>query len=199
MICKSSKLIVNSNRYLWGLSRSLLATATIVGLCFGQVTESGPNDDVSFQVITDKPAYSPHSRMLVKFLITNIGPRPIYIFSGLNSCSSLYGYYDVHVLDDKGGMVPKWVCAGDDVWPGMQTVDPVAELHSPQWVELKPGDIYGRQEKIEAPSAKGRYRITAELRPPQNFGSHQKEILQENHLRVLVNRHEARSVDIKIE
>lgn len=199
MICRNFKLTANQSRSLWGLSSSLLAATMIVGLCLGQVTESAQNDDVSFQVITDKSAYSPHSRMSVKFLIINTGSHPIYIFSGLNSCSSLYGYYEVHVFDDKGEIVPKWACAGNDVWPGMQTVDPVSELRSPQWIELQPGHIYGRQEEVEGPSTRGTYHIGAELVPPHNFGVRQQEILQEKNLRILTSRHKAPPIDVKIE
>lgn len=199
-ICKSFRPTANPKTFRCKvrLSNYLLAALTAASLCSGQVRDSTPGDNVSFQILTDKLVYSSYSKMFVKFLIANTGSDSLYVHRSINSCGSLYGYYELHILDSKGLNVKKWECSGEDVWPGMQIVDPVSELRNPDWIELRPGYIFGFQEEVDVPAVGGVYRVTAELVPPRNFSAHQKEVLVQKQMRILNNHHQAQFVSIRV-
>jgi hypothetical protein len=180
------------------LSKYLLAAISLIGPCAGQVGDSASGDDISFQIVTDESVYRLHSKMLVKFLVANTGSQSVYVHRSINSCGSIYGYYELRVLDSKGLNVKKWQCSGDGVWPGMQTVDPVSELRSSDWIELHPGYIFGFQQEVDVPGVSGVYRIDAELVPPKNFSADQKAILAQKHMRILKARHQAQVVKVTV-
>src|SRR5262249_29928719 len=176
----------------------LLAALSAVVLGGSQVNESEPPDKITFRIVTDKSVYSHHSQVLVKFLIANTGLDSIYGHRSLTACESLYGYFHFQIRDKNGLDMQEWMCSSEDIWPGMQTTDPVSELQSRNWVEVRPGEIFGFQEHFDVPSAGGTYRLKAELVPPRNFSAHQKEILEQKQMRILSGRHEAPLISITV-
>ena len=71
-----TNLIVNNlNRLSWSV-------AGLISLCsvmYGAKRDSGKENGVDFQIIADRMVYSPGSTMKIKFIVTNIGEKPLYI------------------------------------------------------------------------------------------------------------------------
>jgi hypothetical protein len=180
------------------LTKYLWVAVSALAMCTGQTPDSAAADNVSFDIVTDKLVYSPHSKMLVKFLIANKGPDNVYIHRSITVCGSLYGQYELQVLDSAGRNVRTTSCSSDFLSTGQKRLDPISEVRSGNWIELRPGQVYGWQEEFELPSAKGLYQLNATLAPPGLFDAQQKETLQHGHIRILTSRHQAEAISVTV-
>lgn len=141
-----------------------------------------PENGVDFQIVTDKLVYAPGSTMQVKFLVTNTGKDPIYLFRSVSNCGSQLGSYSLSVFDHNGQQVAIQRCFSDLF---LDKLDVVEELTNPKLgILLEQWDIYGHVADFELPTKKGRYRLKAVLIPPGLLAK-QKEILSQKHMRVL--------------
>lgn len=146
------------------------------------VPRCGPNAGVDFRIMTDKLVYRPKSTMYLKFLVTNTGEKPLYLFRHMNQCGSQLGSYQLTILDRHGRRVPVQTCFADLL---MDELDAVEMLTNPKsGIALKPGQIYDIEGDFELPSKPGKYRLKAELFPP-GFLDKQRQVLAEKDMRVL--------------
>jgi len=140
-------------------------------------------EGVSLHISTDKNSYAPGATMHVRFLVTNTGKEPLYLFRNVGQCSSQYGWLSVSLRDEQNRNVGSWECSVDD--PLIATRDFVGILSNPKsGVFLKQGEIYGREEGYELPKKAGTYQLTAEL-APGGVSKEQDEALVQHQMRVL--------------
>ena len=149
---------------------------------------------IDFQILTDKTAYSPHSTMHVKFIVTNTSEEPLYLRRDVSVCSGQLGFVFFQILDHNNRDVRTSGCAGD-IWPPGEEVEHLADPKA--WILLKERDVYGGAEDFELPAKKGIYRLEAKL-IPTGFTDKQKETLSKNHMRVLTSPFPAPVVSITV-
>lgn len=172
-----------------------LAAVVLFGLAIhAAAPDCGSENGVDFRIVTDKRSYAPAATLHVKFLITNPGEEPLYLFRLLSDCSSQIGSYLFFILDEKNKEVPKQRCSADLIMDE-RVID---ELSDPKFgIALRKYDIYGFEGEFQLPAKKGTYRLKAELWPP-GFTEKQKEILSQRQMRVLRSRCAAPIVTITI-
>jgi len=133
---------------------------------------------------------TPGVMMNIKFLVTNTGTVPIYIFRNLGGCSSTDGFADIEVKDKAGRHVDIGGCSGCGL--GRTNNELIPWVKDPKYfVWLQPGEIYGGEASFELPPTKGLFHVQATLYPTGSLHKGQFEFLQENDIRVLSSPHSA--------
>ncbi|PYT76426.1 MAG: hypothetical protein DMG40_26185 [Acidobacteria bacterium] len=188
-----TNLIVNNlNRLSWSV-------AGLISLCsvmYGAKRDSGKENGVDFQIIADRMVYSPGSTMKIKFIVTNIGEKPLYIPRSLSECSNIEGSFFFWLLDQKDRNLTGKGCSSD-VGPTWETHIMEEVVDAKRWIALKPGEIFGKTSTFELPRKKGTYRLRAELTPP-GFSDKQRELLAQQEIRVLRTSCWASTVSITV-
>jgi hypothetical protein len=153
------------------------------------IPESTAADQIEFQVLSDKLHYAPGTLVSVKFIVTNIGETPIYIYRYLGACSSPNGFASLEILDSRNHEANISGCSGDTL--ATPNNELIKWVNNPSlWILLKPREVYGGIAEFELPAKKGPYRLKAALYPT-SLNDQQKEILSENKMTVLRIPHEA--------
>jgi hypothetical protein len=173
----------------------IFAAMVLFGLAIhGAIPDCENENGVDFRIVADNLSYAPGATLRVKFLVTNTGEEPLYLFRLLSDCSSQIGGYLFFILDQNNKEVPIQRCAADLIMDD-RVID---ELSDPKFgIALRKYDIYGFQGEFQLPAKKGIYQLKAELWPP-GFTDKQKEILSQRQMRVLRSRCLAPIVTITI-
>jgi hypothetical protein len=133
---------------------------------------------------------TPGLMMNIKFLVTNTGTVPIYIFRNFGGCSSTDGFADIEVTDKAGRHVDIGGCGGDGL--GRTNDDLIPWVKDPKYfVWLRPGEIYGGEASFKLPPTRGKFHVQATLYPAGSLHKGQAEFLRDNDIRVLDSRHAA--------
>ena len=133
---------------------------------------------------------TPGVMMNIKFLVTNTGTIPIYIFRNLGRCSSTDGFAAIEVTDKAGRPVQLGGCSGSGL--GRTNAELISWVKDPRYfVWLQPGEIYGGEASFELPPMKGKFHVQATLYPTGSLHKGQVEFLQDNDIRVLSSPHSA--------
>ena len=134
--------------------------------------------------------------MRVKFIVTNIGETPIYIFRNFDGCSTSDGFVSLEILDSHNHDVRKTGCSVE-MFPG-PNFEILKWVHDANyWILLRPRDVYGGTAQFELPAKKGTYRLKAQLYPAALTEKH-REILSENNMGVLRIPHDAPLVAVMV-
>jgi hypothetical protein len=151
---------------------------------------------VDFRVLTDGAVYAPRSRMRISFIVTNTGGSPLHLSRNFSICSSPVGFVNLAILDGHDQDIRKAYCSGD-VLP-FQDKSLIQDLRNSRfWIEMDPGQIYGEETIIQAPSEPGLYRLKAEIMP-NSFTEHQRQMIVENGLQVLEHSRPAPVVSVSV-
>jgi len=142
----------------------------------------GQDDGIAFQILTDKPVYTPGETMRVKFLTTNTSEPPLYLDRYVPPCKSTVGFVTLQLLDRKGQDVRSSECSGETRPLNDSEILPWIET-SAEWIVLKQRETYGNESGFRLPAKRGTYRLKSELYPTPLTPS-QLAILSQNHLRV---------------
>jgi hypothetical protein len=140
-------------------------------------------DYIQVQLVITHSVYAPGSKVHFKFLVTNVGEEPLYLYRA--GCGGPRAYYEVEIREKSGdpthaGRFPGRI-ADDFDWGGR---DVVRELNDPQFaIRLQSNEIYGFEDDIELPKKKGVYRIEATF-VPAGFAEEQKAALAEKKMRL---------------
>ena len=185
------------NRFCKNIVRAPCAFAAVVLTVLATPvvgSDCGEEGRIDFRIITAKIHYSPGAIARVKFIITNTGEEPLYLFRSVSDCTSQIGSYLFWILDQDNKEVPLQRCSVDLAMDERV----INELADPKFgIALRKNDIYGLEEEFQLPVKKGTYRLKAELWPP-GFTDKQKEILSQKHMRVLQCRISAPIVQITV-
>jgi hypothetical protein len=133
---------------------------------------------------------TPGVMMNIKFLVTNTGTAPIYIYRHLGACSDSDGFADIEVKDKAGRRVDIGGCSGDGL--GHTNAELISWVKdSKYFISLQPREIYGGEASFELPPTKGKFHVQATLYPTGSLGKGQFEFLRDNDIRVLSSPHSA--------
>ena len=161
---------------------------TVMICLFGWAAWSGSrtgagDGGIAFTLTTDAAVYPPKAAARVKVLVENTGSTSLYVYRRISQCSGQEGSVYLEILDEVGHDVRAEGCSGDSL-PTLTSRDILEEVsRTVKWVEIQPGEIFGRELTIELPRARGTFRLKAELIPP-GFSAEQREILRRNGKRV---------------
>jgi hypothetical protein len=154
----------------------------ILSLSWAASPQCDPANSVGFDILPDRLVYSASSTMHVKFLVTNMGETPLYLFRNLSPCTSQIGFYSFLILDREDRTIPVQACSSDH---DMDSMDVVKTLTNPKLgLVLRQYEIHGVNWDFKLPSQKGTYRLRAQLVPP-TFNMFQEQTLTQNGMRVL--------------
>lgn len=158
------------------VSFSLLLRGTLAQDCHS-------DNNVNFQILTDRNSYPQGGSVRVKFIITNTGGDNLYLSRLIMGCSSPIGFASLEILDIDGRSVKKTGCA-IDVFPPKDDEIPAALSDSASWVHIGPKEVYGGERSFDLPLKAGIYRLKAILFPT-SFTDKQKQTLSKDHIRVV--------------
>jgi hypothetical protein len=140
---------------------------------------------------------TPGVMMKIKFLATNTGTVPIYIYRNLSICSSTDGFAGIEVTVKAGRPVQIGGCSGDGI--GRTNAELISWVKDPKYLAwLQPGEIYGGEASFKLPPTKGKFHVQATLYPTGSLHKGQVEFLRDNDIRVLSSPHLAEPFTVNV-
>jgi hypothetical protein len=129
-------------------------------------------------------------------LVLNTAESPLYFSRHLSQCGSALGFASFQILDQNHQNVNNSGCS-DDIGPLKESEIAGQVTDSRFWVLLKSKEIYGVEMIVKSPAKEGTYRLKAELFPA-SLTDQQREILSNQHVRILQCRSAAPIVTIVV-
>lgn len=167
-------------------STCLIGVVLAIGYPISGISAGLCEDGVTLQVSTDKSSYAPGEKMRVRFLITNIGTTPLYLFRDSGQCSSPYGSLSISLQDSQNRIIDPWQCSFDDFsWEERDYVEILNNANSGLF--LRQNEIYGMVVDYELPIHAGIYQVRAELSPAA-LTKEQTAALARHEMRILHGR-----------
>jgi hypothetical protein len=162
----------------------ILVGAVSCSLFTGQMALQGDTTSgVEFQIVPDKLTYSGGSTMHVKFIVTNTGDTPLYLYRNLSLCTSPKGSFLLQILDANNQETGQQLCSADSFPPKDDEI--IREITTSElWIKLGSGKLYGSDWAADLPAKRGVYRLKAQL-TPVGFSAYQKELLANKGIRVV--------------
>lgn len=141
---------------------------------------------VTLEILPLKASYHPNEPVTFKAVLANQGEVPVMIERFTGICGDdFHAFVDVKVADSKGQNAMNGGCAGSAAFfPGdsERRVDEVGQ--NDRWIELKPGELYGREAGVDVKTRKGRYTVTGYFASTR-FNEQQRKMLAERKVTVL--------------
>jgi hypothetical protein len=162
-----------------------IAAVVSFGSLAGGIPPGPPRNSaegVDFQILPDKLVYDLGTTMRIRFVVLNTGDSPLYLYRGLNECSSQMGSFFFLILDPNEKDARSEGCSAEFTMQDMNVLTSLSDSSS--WIVLGPEEMFGKQIGFPVPTKKGIYHLKAELKPP-GFTDKQRETLLKKHIRIL--------------